>query len=48
MKIGIDIRAAQLGSGIRGIGKYIFDLVEGVTLFAPERDVVLWHFRRIY
>jgi glycosyltransferase involved in cell wall biosynthesis len=41
MKIGIDIRAAQLGSGIRGIGKYIFDLVEGVTLFAPEHDYLL-------
>jgi glycosyltransferase involved in cell wall biosynthesis len=41
MKIGIDIRAAQLGHGTRGIGKYIIDLVESVTRLAPEHDYVL-------
>ena len=42
MKIGIDIRAAQLGSSTRGIGKYIFDLVEGVSRLAPEHEYVLF------
>ena len=41
MRIGIDIRAAQLGSATRGIGKYIFDLVEGVARLAPEHEYVL-------
>lgn len=41
MNIGIDIRAAQLGSATRGIGKYIIDLVEGVSRLAPQHEYVL-------
>ena len=40
MRIGIDIRATQLGSATRGIGKYIYDLVEGVTRYAPHHEYV--------
>jgi glycosyltransferase involved in cell wall biosynthesis len=42
MNIGIDIRAAQIASsGTRGIGRYISDLVKGVTQFAPEHSYTL-------
>ncbi len=41
MRIGIDIRTTQLGSGVRGIGTYIFDLIEGVARLAPENEYVL-------
>ena len=42
MKIGIDIRATQIPSaGTRGIGRYIADLVTGLTRLAPEHEYVL-------
>ena len=42
LRIGIDTRAAQQGSGVRGIGRYIFDLVTGLTRLAPENDYFLF------
>jgi len=42
MKIGIDIRATQLGgSGERGIGRYTYDLVHGLAKEAPENEYIL-------
>ena len=35
MKIGIDIRCLQTGHRRAGIGRYIFDLVEGVLPCQP-------------
>ena len=41
MRIGIDIRAAQLGAGRRGLGAYTVSLVEALARTAPEHEYVL-------
>lgn len=44
MRIGIDFRGAQCGSGSgqRGIGRYIIELVSGLLQYAPEHQVSLF------
>ena len=43
MHVGIDFRGAQCsGSGLRGIGRYTVDLVEGLLRFAPNVKVTLF------
>ena len=44
MRIGIDFRGAQsgAGSGQRGIGRYMTDLVAGLLTYAPDHEVVLF------
>ena len=44
MRIGLDIRALQTrdGSGGRGIGRYVSDLLEGLLTYGPEHKVVLF------
>lgn len=44
MRIGIDIRTSQLGSGVRGIGKYIYELIEGLVALAPDNEYILFAF----
>jgi glycosyltransferase involved in cell wall biosynthesis len=41
MRIGIDVRTTQLDQGLRGIGKYVYDLVEGLSRMAPENEYLL-------
>lgn len=43
MRVGIDFRGAQCsGSGLRGIGRYTVDLINGLRTHAPEIEVVLF------
>lgn len=43
MHVGIDFRGAQCsGSGLRGIGRYTVDLVEGMLNFAPDVTITLF------
>lgn len=41
MKIGIDIRTTQGAQGLRGIGRYVYELVEGLVRMAPDNEYVL-------
>ena len=41
MRIGIDIRPTQFQNGLRGIGRYTYDLVKGLARYAPGNEYVL-------
>lgn len=41
MKIGIDIRPTQFQNGLRGIGRYTYDLVKGLARYASGNEYVL-------
>ena len=42
MKIGIDIRATQTEHGGRGVGRYVFDLIDGMLRVGGHHDYVLF------
>lgn len=43
MRIGVDVRATQLSHcGLRGLGEYVYTMLDGLLVAAPEHEYVLF------
>ncbi|HEX5830503.1 MAG TPA: glycosyltransferase family 1 protein [Gemmatimonadaceae bacterium] len=41
MRIGIDVRTAQVNAALRGLARYALNVIEGLRRHAPEHELVL-------
>jgi glycosyltransferase involved in cell wall biosynthesis len=47
MRVGIDVRAVQFGSGLRGTGRYVHNLIQGLISLDNDTQYVLLYLKEL-